>query len=771
MTFPSSRTPRSWRTSWLVGVLVCGIVPTLSARADQGSAGEPAAPTTVATTGAAPSAIIARDPAGAVTLRAVRLAQPLRIDGRLDEALYRAVAPISDFVQIEPEDGRPATERTELWVAFDANNVYVTFRCFESEPARVVAKEMRRDHTSIYLADDNVTFFFDTFRDLRNGLEFSVNAVGGRIDGQTTGERQWSGDWNTIWDVQVGRFDGGWTVEVAIPFKSLRYRPGVDQTWGFNAFRTNRWKNELSFLVPVPKERGQAGVHMASLAAPLTGIVAPSGAKNLEVKPFATASATGRRAPGRGIANDLAGDAGVDVKYGVTQSVTADVTVNTDFAQVEADLQQVNLTRFSLFFPEKREFFLENAGTFQFGGATTGAFGGGGDAPILFYSRRIGLERGRAVPIDVGGRATGRIGRYTFGLLSVQTGAEVASGAASTNFSVVRFKRDVLSRSSVGLLATGRNAARGGVGDNIVYGADGTFAFLTNLAINTYWARSETPGRSGDDTSYRAQLLWPGDRYGIHVERVAVGANFDPGIGFVRRRDMRRTFGQARFTPRPRNNAVVRRYQSGVAVTLVENGAGRLESREQSADVGIEFQNGDRFSLEAARFYEFLSAPFRFPSGVTLPIGGYDFGSVRVGLNRSGRQRVSGNLFAELGSFYNGRKTEVGVGSGRLNLSPRISLEPSYAVNRVELDQGTFTTQLASARVTWTVTPLMFTSALVQYNADTRTVSANARLRWEYRPGSELFVVYNEERDTLARRFPGLANRALIVKVNRLMRF
>lgn len=287
------------------------------------------------------------------TIRAARV-ETLTIDGRLDEAFYRTVDPVTDFVQIEPEEGSPATEKTEVWIAFDRENVYVTFRNWESRPDRVVAKEMRRDSTTIYTGDDNVTFFFDTFYDRRNGVEFSVNSIGGRIDGQTFNDRQWAGDWNTIWDVEVGRFEGGWTVETAIPFKSLRYRPGEAQVWGFNAFRTNRWKNELSYLTPVPKARGQSGVHQASVAAQVVGISAPSGSKNLEIKPYVISNATSQAVAGGSGVNDLSGDFGLDVKYGVTQNLTADLTYNTDFAQVEADEQQVNLTRFGLFFPEKQ---------------------------------------------------------------------------------------------------------------------------------------------------------------------------------------------------------------------------------------------------------------------------------------------------------------------------------------------------------------------------------------------------------------------------------
>src|SRR5688572_28934827 len=372
-----------------------------------------------------------------MTLRAVRIEAPLRIDGQLDEPIYKDVQPITNFIQVEPREGDAATEKTDIWIAFDADNIYISFRCWESRPDLRVAKEMRRDHTSIWSGDDNVAFLIDTFYDRRNGFEFTLNPIGGRQDAQIANERQWIGDWNTVWDFSVGTFEGGWTAETAIPFKSLRYRPGENQVWGFNAMRTNRWKNELSFLTPVPKARGQGGLHQASLAATLVGLTAPAGSKNLEIKPYVISNVSGTRTAQSTMLNDISGDFGVDAKYGLTQNLTADLTFNTDFAQVEADQQQVNLTRFSLFLPEKREFFLENQGTFGFGSSS----GQGGDTPVLFYSRRIGLEGGRAVPIDGGGRLTGRVGRYSLGLLNIQSDDSPAAGASSTNFSVVRVRR------------------------------------------------------------------------------------------------------------------------------------------------------------------------------------------------------------------------------------------------------------------------------------------------------------------------------------------
>jgi hypothetical protein len=273
------------------------------------------------------------------------------------------------------------------------------------------------------------------------------------------------------------------------------------------------------------------------------------------------------------------------------------------------------------------------------------------------------------------------------------------------------------------------------------------------------------------DTSYRAQLDYTGDRYAVQLEHLDVGRDFNPGVGYVRRTDMRRSYGLAKFSPRPKSNKVVRKYSFTGSMAYIENGAGRLETREHDGEFGIEFQSADKFTLSYGDTYEFLPAPFRIATGVTLPVGGYTFGSTRVAYNTAQRRRFSGNLSGEYGTFYDGHKTAVGVSGGRVSVNARFSMEPTYSVNWVSLAQGDFTTHLAGSRVTYSMTPFMFTSALLQYNSGTHSLSSNVRLRWEYRPGSELFVVYNDERDTFARRFPDLTNRAFIVKINRLLRF
>ena len=741
--------------------------------------GPPGAPTLVIDGPPPPVApeVIARDERQRVTVRAVRLTAPLALDGRLDEDAYARVPPMSGFIQQEPQEGSPATERTDVWMFFDDDRVYLSFRCWESEPERLIVNEMRRDNMNIF-RNDNVAFIIDTFYDRRNGVEFVVNPAGGRMDGQITNERFYNGDWNPIWDVAVGRFDGGWTVETAIPFKSLRYRRRPDQLWGLNVRRVSMWKNEHSFLVDIPSALGGAGIFQVSRAATVVGMEVPPRSTNLDIKPFAITDVTSDRIGTPPVSNDLGGDVGLDVKYGVTQNLVADVTVNTDFAQVEADDQQINLTRFSLFFPEKREFFLENQGVFAFGGAGTGAFGGGGTTPVLFHSRRIGLHDGHEVPITVGGRLTGRVGKFSVGAVNIQTADAPSADVGATNFAVVRVKRDLLRRSSIGAMYTGRSVSLHGGGSNETYGVDGTFAFYDNLRFNTYWARTQTPGLSEDDVSHRVQVDYRGDRYGVQAERLVVGDNFNPEVGFLQRDDFERSFGLLRFSPRPQSIAAIRKLTWEGRFDYFTDRAGVLETRQAQGVFGIEFENTDRFDATYTRSYEFLDRPFSIAPGVTIPVGGYGFQDVEIAYALGQKRRLSGGLTVQHGSFFSGEKTTVGFGlggsgfgGGRLELTPQLSVEPGLSFNWIDLPEGQFTTNLVTTRTTYAVSPLMFVSALLQYNSSTRSLGANVRLRWEYQPGSELFVVYNEERDTLTPRYPELLNRSFVIKINRLFRY
>ena len=715
-----------------------------------------------------------RDAQNRVTVRAVRVTEPLSLDGRLDEEFYATIPPITGFFQLVPDSGEPATEETDAWVFFDDDNVYVTARCWDSAPeSEWVANEMRRN-TSQLRQNDTFGVMLDTFYDRRNGYSFYTNPLGARADRYYTDETNSNADLLPIWDVRPGRFDGGWIVEMAIPFKSLRYRPGASQVWGIQMRRAIRRRNEWVYLSPVPIDAarsGPTGIFRISLAGTLVGLEAPPASKNLEIKPYGISSLTTNRRAEPQISNEGDGDFGLDVKYGITENLTADFTYNTDFAQVEVDERQVNLTRFPLVFPEKREFFQEGRGIFDFGGSVGGPGFPGGDDPIVFFSRRIGLEGGQAVPIHGGARVTGKVGDYSIGALNIQTDDLRSVGAESTNFTVLRVKRDIFRRSRIGGLFTGRSISTVGDGSNEAYGADAAFSFYDNVNFSGYAARTRTQGLESEDLSYQGRFSYDGDVYGLQASHLLVGSNFNPEVGRLRRTDFRQSFALFRYSPRPRSIEAVRQFTLEGSVNYFLNGEGAVETREHQASFTTELENSDRFGVDVARRYELLVQPFEIASDVTVPVGGYGFGDVLLSYTLGGQRRVNGSLSVQRGSFYSGDITTVGFSRGRIEVLKQFSLEPSFSVNWVDLAEGSFTNNVVRTRANYSFTPRMFVSGLLQYSSSNDALSTNLRFRWEYQPGSELFVVYTDERDTATRHFTELENRALVVKMNRLFRF
>lgn len=711
-------------------------------------------------------------PAPPPTVRAHRVAQPLRVDGKLDEPVYGSTPAISNFVQQEPDEFKPATEKTEAWIFFDEDTIYVSARNWESAPERRVANEMRRD-TSQLRQNDTFGVMLDTFHDKRNGYIFYANAIGGLADSQVTDEGPPNADWNTVWDVRTSTFDGGWTIEMAIPFKSLRYQPGADQTWGINLRRVVRWKNEWSYLAQVPRALTTfRGLLKISSAGTLEGLQVPSGSRNLEVKPFVLGNLATDNTVSPRVTNDATGRVGGDLKYGVTQNITADLTLNTDFSQVEVDEQQVNLTRFNLFFPEKRDFFLEGLGTFAFAGrASAGLAAGTGDTPYLFFSRRIGLDLSRVVPLHVGARVSGKAGKFTFGAINVQTGEDDKAGIGAANFTVLRAKRDILRRSSIGGMLTHRTATPGRVGANDGFGLDASMSFYQNVRFDTYLAGTRTERRAGDNLSYRAFFDYNADTFGVQAEHLAVEPNFLPEIGFVRRTDMRRNFGLLRYSARPQGVFNVRRMTAQASLNYTTNTQNRLDTREGVVRFETELTNSDVAGVTYTDSFERLVRPFAISPGVVLPVGPYDFHTTRLGYVAGQQRPVSGELVFEFGPFYNGDRRTISLNSGRIQVTPQVSLEPSLSINWVALVQGSFTAKVVRTRATYTITPRMFVSGILQYNSAGTSVGSNVRFRWEYRPGSELFVVYTDDFDTEPRpNLDSLRNRAFVVKFNRLFR-
>jgi hypothetical protein len=650
---------------------------------------------------------------------------------------------------------------------------------------------MRRDANQLR-QNDNFVVLFDTFYDRRNGVAFQTTPLGALSDFAITNEGSYNGDWNPVWDVRTGRFPGGWTVEMVIPFKSLRYRPGPDQLWGIQLRRGIRRKSEYAYITPLPISAaggagGTAGIFRISGAATLVGIEVPDGSRNLEIKPYAIGRRTTDLNATPPTLGDGDGDIGVDVKYGITRNLTADFTYNTDFAQVEVDEQQVNLTRFSLFFPEKREFFLEGRGIFDFarggigggfGGALRragGGFFGGGNAPTLFYTRRIGLENGAIVPIVGGGRLTGKIGAFDVGALNIQTDAEEVSGAEMTNFTVVRVKRDLLRRSSVGALFTNRSVSLRGDGMSQAYGADATFSFFENVSFLGYLARTRIAGVDTEDQSYQGRFDYAGDLYGFQADHLLVERNFVPEVGFVRRDNFRRSFASGRFSPRPSSLDAVRQFRvEGSFDYILAADTGIVETRQSQLGFSAEFENSDTVGLSVADNYEFLLEPFSPGPGVTLSGGGYGFRDIEATYTRGSQHALNGTVTARVGEYFNGDIRSIGFSRARVEITPQFTVEPSVSVNWIDTPTGSFRADLIVSRVTYTLTPRMFVSALAQYNSNSDAISNNFRLRWEYSPGSELFVVYSEDRNTnplMPNRFSELRNRGFVVKVNRLFRF
>jgi hypothetical protein len=536
--------------------------------------------------------------------------------------------------------------------------------------------------------------------------------------------------------------------------------------------RVIRAKNEISYLTAMPRSFGGNAIYHMGSAATLAGIEAPAQSMNLELKPYAVSSLTTDRAAANPFTNKRDGNAGFDFKYGLTRGLILDATYRTDFAQVEEDQQQVNLTRYSLFFPEKRDFFLEGQAIYAFGGTNFGQNANPGEVPVLFFSRRIGLSNGLAVPVEAGARVTGKAGKYQLAALNIETGDSAAAKAVQTNFTAVRVKREFLRRSNVGVIATRRAPAIGGTNTNAAYGADMNLFLFRNVTSNVYYARTESPGATTGQASYRGRFDFSGDRWGYTVEHLLVGPRFNPEVGFVRRVDFRRNYAQLQFNPRPKNSTRIRRYSyTGTLDYVTSADSTAVQNRDLRGQFNVQFQNGDSWTpVDVIDQYELLPRSFVINPGTVVPQGGYNYRSVRSSYSLGQQRMVSGNVSAGYGTLYNGHRTDAGYG-GRMALRPQFALEPAVSLNWIRLPYGNFSAPVVSTRVIFTPNAKTALTSYLQYNGSSRTMSASLRLRWEYLPGSELFVVYSDGRNTLTGGYPDLLNRSVAVKVTRLFRF
>jgi Domain of unknown function (DUF5916) len=729
--------------------------------------------------------VVTRDDQGHAILRAVRLPGPFQLDGKLDEPFYASVKGAGGFLQQEPHEGQAATDQTEVWVFFDDKNIYVSARMSETDPAKRVTTDMRRDSNNLY-NNDHIAVMFDTFNDHRNAFGVSSNAQGGMFDWQVTNEQP-SQNWNGLWEVRTADFAHGWTAEFVVPFRSLRFKEGSTE-WGINFRRMVRWKNELTFLSQVPISWGRRGLSKVSSVGALVGLQAPQSLRNLDVKPYALGSVATNNRSTPIVTNDGAAEFGVDAKWGITQSIVTDFTYNTDFAQVEDDEAQVNLTRFSVLYPEKRDFFLEGQDVFNFAGAGAnqgggqqgptavpmvgGGPGGNNVTPIVFFSRRIGLQNGVVIPILGGGRLLGRGNGFQVGAIHMHTEETSSARAPASDFSVLRVNRDILKRSRVGMIATRRGPGASGGDDNYAYGADASINPREELSITSFWSgtSSATGTKASDSQSYRASVIWNADQTGLQLDHLFVGSHFNPEIGFLRRSAFRRSYAQARYSPRPKTWRAVRKMYYEGSYEYYEDPGGHPESREAQGAYRMELANGDQWAFEYSSQFEALHFPFIVAPGLVVPMGSYNFDQGKLLYTISPQRPLSGTVIFTYGGFYGGTLHEI-TWRGRVEFGPRFYAEPTVSLNYFKTPWADGDSNLVSSRLTYTLTPRMFASALVQYQSSTATVSTNARFRWEYQPGSELFVVFSDGRNTTGPGFPTLDNRSVVVKVTKLFRF
>ena len=692
---------------------------------------------------------------------AVRAAEKMTLDGRLEEPSWKLAIPATDFVQQRPHPGQIATQRTEVRFVYDDNNLYVGVTCFDSEPEHIVVNSLQRDYPT--QESDGVTLLIDSLHDRRSGFTFVTNPAGARRDQQISNDGQGNLDWNGNWDVKTSRNSEGWIAEYMIPFTTLRFSNSPSQEWGLQVTRRVPRINEEAHWSPLPQRYGNFRM---SLAGTLKGLENIHQGRNLNIKPFVSAGITqSRGADGRmqtvqSLSRLKDYDGGVDLKYSLTPSLTLDGTYRTDFAQVEADQQQVNLTRFNLFFPEKRDFFLENTGTFT--------FGPGGNL-VPFFSRRIGLSAaGTPIPIIGGARVTGQINRYDVGFIAMKT--DNLGLTPSNNFLVGRIKRNFLRNSYIGTLMTSRDSAISG-DYNRVYGTDAHLQFFQKLEFDSYVLGSNTPGRSGRNQARRFETGWRDEEFLVTAEYNDVQPNFNPEVGFIRRRDMKQYSSEFTYKPLIRQSESIRNLNFGTQFDyFAGSGSGKVETRTSENTIGVIFETNASINFIINQTFDRLAEPLRIPSGnphVAIPQGDYKFENYTGNFTTNQRRKIAGNGAYSWGDFYNGDHRQVTAG---LAIKPNyhLTMNLTYDRNRISLSNGGFTTELIGAKFIYGFTPRAFVNAFIQYNADTHLVSSNVRFNWTHHPLSDLYIVYNDTRNTLTHE---ARERAFIIKLTNLFKF
>ncbi len=719
--------------------------------------------------------------AGVPRVDALRVDDGPLVDGDvLNDPAYADAQLATGFVQNRPFEGEPASERTEVRIVYTGDTLYFGIVCYTEDASTIIAADSRRD--TDMTETDSFQIILDTFRDGQNGFVFGTNPAGVEYDGQVTNEGQGSGrfggggsgrpsnsrqqrgsgggfnlNWDGAWQVVTRVTDVGWTAEIAIPFRTLRYPRNEAQSWGMNFQRNIRARNEQAYWSPLPR---QYDLNRISLAGELQSLRVPP-QRNLQLTPYALGEALHHT---ESLTKMTTGEVGADLKYSVTPSMTVDLTYNTDFAQVEVDDQQINLDRFSLFFPEKRPFFLENAGLFSVGQS---------GAVDIFFSRRIGLsDDGEQIPILGGGRLSGKVGTNTnIGFLNMQTESVDSTGTPTQNFTVARVRQDLPNRSNVGAIFVNRQAMGGLAGEqdyNRTYAFDGRWGIGEGGTVSGFAAKTDTPGGPpGDSHAYSLNARHQSERARLRLGYTEVAPSFNPEVGFLARESYRQISGSVFMTFRPEDFMGVHEFRPHVNHnTYVDYSSGLYETQLTHIDNHIEWRNGYEIHTGMNITKEGVFEAFEIFPDVIVPPGTYDHKEAQIAGNTNLGAPVSVSINTIVGGLFGGDRVTITPSVGaRVGETVSATLEWSY--NDLNLPGGDFTTNLVRARLSYSFTTRMFFQALVQYNDRADLWSSNLRFGLLSDANTGLFVVYNDVQG-LGSEIPPGAGRTLTLKYSHL---
>lgn len=674
--------------------------------------------------------------------------EAISIDGVLDEAIWKSAPKIGELIQRQPNPGTTPSERTEVTLLRDADYLYIGVVAYDSEPDQLIGTNMARDAS--LRSEDSIEILLDTFGDQQSAFYFGTNPLGALVDGLIYGTQELNTDWNAIWDLRTRQTEEGWTAEIAIPFKSLSF-PANSSEWGFNISRGIYRKLEEDMWSGARLENRFLKVSEAGTLSNMSGLNQGIG---LDVRPFLASSWLHTQSTGD---DDLDFEPGVDVFYNITPSLKLTGTLNTDFGETEVDARQINLTRFSLFFPEKRSFFLEDVGVFDF--ASTGPQPPGGAPPgrvdvFPFFSRRIGLLNGNEVPLDAGLKLTGRVANTDIGILGVRTGdTDFVDGK---NLFVGRFKQKIFEESYIGGIVTDGNPNQGGSGNT--FGADirlatsDLFNDKKNFIFDAYALKSDNdsesdPNKDGTGESFGFSARYPNDQWDGMVVFREIGKHFDPGIGFVQRSNVRMYRVAGSYNPRPKNFLDIQQMFHDIYYTYYE----RLDNgMKETSELYItpfdwHFNSGDSIHALAdyQYLYERLFEPFEISPGVVLPVGEYKTHRSKIVIATASKRPVSGNFTFGYGDFWSGSSEEINL---RLsyNLPPHLTVSMSANQTFAHLPQGNFIARIITSTVNYAISPRLSFSNLLQFDNRSRNLGWQSRIRWTPKPGNDLFISFNQ---------------------------